>query len=109
MNETEYFGGTHISERKHASRQNPGGFNHMRGMIPTLCRNHGYKREKGKPIFWRHWLGVGGVYVFINDDHIRLRVKDLGLDCTFKDQIAFRRMIELIDIFERILYRRWSA
>lgn len=40
-----------------------GSYNNALGMYSNLLRKYGFKRVKGKDLFVRHTVGIGGVYV----------------------------------------------
>lgn len=90
---------TYVSERTKG--------NYLNGMIAHYCRCHGLKRARGKFQFFKHTLGLGSVHVVINEDHVRLRVKELGLDRCFRDRQEFRYCLEDIDNAEANLAKEW--
>jgi len=69
----------------------------LNGRVATYCRARGYIRARRRPVFWRHTVGIGGAYVFIEEDHVRVQVKELGIDGKVGDLSAFRELLELID------------
>jgi len=87
------------------------------GMIPRMCRRHGLRRVRQHPklgfvrnenVFVRHTVGVGGLYVYCNDDSVRVRVDDLGLDFTTKDVSKVRNILENMDRVEKRLALEWK-
>jgi len=91
------FLGTYITQRK------ANNFSQMNGRIAKWCRDRGYKRVRGKNVFSRHTVGLGGAYVFIEEDHVRVRVKDLGIEGNVRDLPTLRELLELIDRSDEIV------
>ena len=76
----------------------------LSGMIPTRLRKIGFTRAKGKPVFFYHGIGIGGIYVTITEDHVIVQVRgDMSKTLCFTDTAAVMRYIHsLLEIDSRV-------
>ena len=81
----------------------------MRSMVCSMLRNHGFRRAKRKAVFFRHTLGLGGVWVWLLPNNgARLVVQDLQEVSTYKRVKDLRRRIIALEEIERLESVRWS-
>jgi hypothetical protein len=78
------------------------------GMIPRMCRRHKLYRLPYKNVFVRHTVGVGGLYVYCNQETVRVRVDELGIDFTTNEIFKVRNILENMDRIEKRLTLEWK-
>ena len=82
--------------------------NMMHGMMARLLRRCGFVREKGKPIFVKHTIGLGGVYVKIFEDgSCELTVRDAKTTATFTNASKLKKVIGQLNVVDVIETARW--
>ena len=63
-------------------------------MWTKLLKKHGFYKEKGKPIFTRHTLGNGGIYVTKINDGYLINIRDIYTQIKVSNASGLRRVIE---------------
>lgn len=81
--------------------------NKMNGMMPKLLRKHGFFREKGKPVYVRHTIGLGGIYVEILPKGSRLTVPEFNIVSTFSIVSKLQSAIERLNVIDETESFRW--
>lgn len=63
----------------------PGGQDNQMQMFTRMLRRQGFYRVKGatEPVFMKHNVGIGGVYVRLDKKTAFVTVRDLGIDQEF--------------------------
>jgi hypothetical protein len=75
----------------------------LNGRVAVYLRKRGYVKTKKKMSFWRHTIGIGGSYIWIEEDHVRVRASDLGFNKKITDLVVLRKYLDLIDRMESVL------
>ena len=82
-------------------------FKKMRGMVAVCLRKSGFQRARHKLVFFQHTLGVGGVYVWV-EEGIHVVCRELEIDSFVDSVIELRAMILSIYKEEPIRAREFS-
>lgn len=80
----------------------------MNGMGCRLLRRHGFFRLPKRPIFVRHTVGTGGIYVDLSTETIRMTVMDTRRVLVLSGIAELRKEIERLDEIEWIESVRWK-
>jgi len=80
----------------------------MGGMFARLLRRHGFVREKKKPIYVRHTLGLGGIYArILKDGSCEFTVRDSKTSMTFTSASKLEKVIGQLNVIDVIETARW--
>ena len=96
MNSIDLPEGYEIREHREAN------YKRMHGMACTILRNRGFTRKKESNIFFRHTVGLGGIYVHIEADGFRIQTSDFG-NYTILDPSELADDLDRLDSREEIL------
>ena len=78
------------------------------GLFSNLLRKHRLRRLKGRAIFIRHSIGLGGIYAEICDGGCRLTVTDLGTVELFTSASAMSKRLEEISDIDSVNIALWN-
>lgn len=74
-------------------------------MFTRMLRRQGFYRVKGasEPVFMKHNVGIGGVYVRLDDKSAFVTVRDLGIEEEFT---RVKQLEEFISSLDEEAYRK---
>ncbi|MCF2137853.1 MAG: hypothetical protein K9W43_11535 [Candidatus Thorarchaeota archaeon] len=74
-------------------------------MFSRMLRRQGFYRVKGQedPVYMKHHVGIGGIYVRITDRRALIMVRDLGIEEEFT---RVKRLENFINSLDEEAYRQ---